>query len=231
MLVVGTESLQAVLFDMDGTIIDSEPYWMRAERELVESFGGTWSDEQGYALVGSGLWNSASLIKAAGVELELDDIVHHLSNRVLEQIKDSVPWRPGVREVLGTILQRGLPCALVTMSLRKNAEALAEAVAQELGAPVFHAIISGDDVSAPKPNPEAYLLGAQALGVPISHTVAIEDSSYGAASAFSAGAVTIGIPLHVDIPWDYVHEIWDSLDGKSLEDLEASWVRHHGGRP
>ena len=160
MLVVGTESLQAVLFDMDGTIIDSEPYWMRAERELVESFGGTWSDEQGYALVGSGLWNSASLIRAAGVELELDDIVHHLSNRVLEQIKDSVPWRPGVREVLGTILQRGLPCALVTMSLRKNAEALAEAVAQELGAPVFHAIISGDDVSAPKPNPEAYLSGS-----------------------------------------------------------------------
>jgi len=117
------------------------------------------------------------------------------------------------------------------MSLRKNAEALAEAVAQELGAPVFHAIISGDDVSAPKPNPEAYLSGAQALGVPISHAVAIEDSSYGAASAFSAGAVTIGIPLHVDIPRDYVHEIWDSLDGKSLEDLEASWVRHHGGRP
>ena len=53
----------------------------------------------------------------------------------------------------------------------------------------------------------------------------------GGPRAFSAGAVTIGIPLHVDIPRDYVHEIWDSLDGKSLEDLEASWVRHHGGRP
>ena len=92
--------MQAVLFDMDGTIIDSEPYWMIAERELVESFGGTWSDEQGYALVGSGLWNSAGVIKAAGVELELDDIVHRLSDRVLGQIEQAVPWRPGVREIL-----------------------------------------------------------------------------------------------------------------------------------
>ncbi|MEK9602039.1 MAG: HAD hydrolase-like protein, partial [Pontimonas sp.] len=77
------DQMQAVLFDMDGTIIDSEPYWMTAERELVESFGGTWSEEQAYALVGSGLWNSASLLRAAGVDLELDDIVHRLSDRVL----------------------------------------------------------------------------------------------------------------------------------------------------
>ena len=218
--------MQAALFDMDGTIIDSEPYWMTAERELVESFGGTWSEEQGYALVGSGLWNSASLLKAAGVDLELDDIVHRLSDRVLTQIEEAVPWRPGVRQLLHGLLEADIPCALVTMSLRKNAVALAQAVEKELGKPVFQAIVAGDDVEAPKPNPEAYLKGASALGMDIHTTVALEDSAFGAASAFSAGAVTIGIPLHVGIPHNSVHEMWSSLEGKTVSDLEAVWRTH-----
>ncbi|MDP4634008.1 MAG: HAD family phosphatase [Pontimonas sp.] len=220
------DHMQAALFDMDGTIIDSEPYWMTAERELVESFGGTWSEEQGYALVGSGLWNSASLLKAAGVDLELDDIVHRLSDRVLAQIEDAVPWRPGVRELFQGLLEADIPCALVTMSLRKNAVALAHAVEKELGKPVFQAIVAGDDVEAPKPNPEAYLKGASALGVDIQAAVALEDSAFGAASAFSAGAITIGIPLHVGIPHNSVHEMWSSLEGKTVGDLHAVWRTH-----
>jgi len=218
--------MQAALFDMDGTIIDSEPYWMTAERELVESFGGTWSEEQGYALVGSGLWNSASLLKAAGVDLELDDIVHRLSDRVLAQIEEAVPWRPGVRQLFHGLLEADIPCALVTMSLRKNAVALAQAVEKELGKPVFQAIVAGDDVEAPKPNPEAYLKGASALGMDIHTTVALEDSAFGAASAFSAGAITIGIPLHVGIPHKSVHEMWSSLEGKTVSDLDAVWRSH-----
>ena len=218
--------MQAALFDMDGTIIDSEPYWMTAERELVESFGGTWSEEQGYALVGSGLWNSASLLKAAGVDLELDDIVHRLSDRVLAQIEEAVPWRPGVRQLFHGLLEADIPCALVTMSLRKNAVALAQAVEKELGKPVFQAIVAGDDVEAPKPNPEAYLKGASALEMDIHTTVALEDSAFGAASAFSAGAITIGIPLHVGIPHNSVHEMWSSLEGKTVSDLDAVWRTH-----
>ena len=218
--------MKAALFDMDGTIIDSEPYWMVAERELVESFGGSWSDEQGYALVGSGLWNSASLIQAAGVDLELDEIVDRLSERVLHQITESVPWRPGVRELFRSLLDQGIPCALVTMSLRRNAQALADAVARELGQTVFSAIVAGDDVESPKPNPEAYLKAAAALKVDVVDAVALEDSAFGAASAFSAGAVTIGIPLHVGIPHSSVHEIWSSLEGTSVADLERVWQVH-----
>lgn len=221
-----TQFPAAVLFDMDGTIIDSEPYWMIAEGELVAEFGGTWSTEQAYALVGSGLWNTADLLQQAGVDLPADDIVQRLSRRVLEQVATEVPWRPGVRELFRELLDAEIPCALVTMSLRMNAEALAEAVARELGQPVFRAIVAGDDVSQPKPNPEAYLKGALALGVPIGDCVALEDSSYGAASAFSAGAVTIGIPLHVDISRDYVHELWDSLEGQGLERLAETWRSH-----
>lgn len=228
-MVVTTQFPAAVLFDMDGTIIDSEPYWMIAETELVEEHGGTWSDEQGYALVGSGLWNSAAELQKAGVDLSADDIVHRLSERVLEQVAASVPWRPGVRELFKELLDAGIPCALVTMSLRMNAEALAEAVAAELGQPFFLAIVAGDDVSQPKPHPEAYLKGALALGVAIGDCVALEDSSYGAASAFSAGAVTIGIPLHVDIQSEHVHELWDSLEGRGLEHLAKTWRSHSAG--
>ena len=122
----------AVLFDMDGTIIDSEPYWMIAESELVEEFGATWSAEQAYALVGSGLWNSAALLQQAGVDMPADDIVQRLSQRVLDQVAAAVPWRPGVRELFTELLDADIPCALVTMSLRMNAEALAHAVAREM---------------------------------------------------------------------------------------------------
>jgi HAD superfamily hydrolase (TIGR01509 family) len=229
LVVVTTQFPAAVLFDMDGTIIDSEPYWMIAETELVEEHGGTWSAEQGYALVGSGLWNSAAELQKAGVDLSADDIVHRLSERVLEQVAASVPWRPGVRELFKELLDAGIPCALVTMSLRMNAEALAEAVAAELGQPFFLAIVAGDDVSQPKPHPEAYLKGALALGVAIGDCVALEDSSYGATSAFSAGAITIGIPLHVDIPSEHVHELWESLEGRGLGHLAETWRSHSAG--
>ena len=221
-----SSQLRGVLFDMDGTIIDSEPYWMRAERELVESFGGTWGEQQAYALVGSGLWNSASLLISAGVELEHEVIIDKLSARVREQISESVPWRPGARELMAEILQAGLPMALVTMSIGLNARAVSAALDRELGQKVFSAIISADDVQRPKPDPEAYLAGAAAIGVDISDTLSFEDSSYGAASAFSAGSITIGIPLHVEIPQGSTHEQWESMAGTGLSDLREAFGRH-----
>jgi HAD superfamily hydrolase (TIGR01509 family) len=215
---------------MDGTIIDSEPYWMKAEHELVEEFGGSWSMEQAYSVVGSGLWNTAKLLQAAGVDLPADDIVSRLSQRVLDQVAQSVPWRPGVRELFRELLDANVPCALVTMSLRANAEALAAAVEKELGQPVFRVIVAGDDVAEPKPHPEAYLRGAELLGVDAVDCIALEDSGYGAGSSYAAGAVTVGIPLHVPIPTDVVHELWESLEGNGLDALRATWHRHRGTR-
>ena len=211
---------------MDGTIIDSEPYWIEAETELVEEFGGSWTQEQAYSLVGSGLWNSAKAIQHAGVDLSADEVVRRLSDRVLGRIEASVPWRAGSQELIGEIVEAGIPCALVTMSLRANAEAVASAIAAALGAEVFSVIVSGDDVTEPKPNPEAYLMAADQLGVAIEHTVALEDSAYGAASAFSAGAVTIGVPLHVDVPRHTAHVLWDTIEGKGVDDIRREFARH-----
>lgn len=221
--------MRGVLFDMDGTLIDSEPYWMSAERELVEAHGGTWSDEDGYALVGSGLWASARMLQDAGVDQDADDIVTLLSARVLEQIEEAVPWRPGVLNLFKELGEHQIPCALVTMSLRTNAEALAAAAAKEIGHEVFRIIVAGDDVTNPKPDPEAYLAGARLLGLDAQDCVAFEDSSFGAASAFSAGAITIGVPLHVEIPKSVVHVLWDSLEGKTVADLASVWHQHRLG--
>ena len=92
--------LKAVLWDMDGTLVDTEPYWIAAERALVESHGGSWSHQQAMQLVGQSLLHSAAVLQAAGVRLEAREIVDTLSAQVIEQVRKEVPWRPGARELL-----------------------------------------------------------------------------------------------------------------------------------
>ena len=206
---------------MDGTLIDSEPYWLDAEMSLVQSFGGRWTQEQGLTLVGSGLWDSAAALQHAGVDLELREIIDRLSADVRARLVEHVPWRPGAREMFASMLDAGIPTALVTMSFRENALTISEAISREIGREAFSVVIAGDDVTEPKPNPEPYLTAADHLGIDIAHAVAFEDSVFGAASAYSAGALTIGIPLHIEIPDSYIHVRWDSMVGKTLEDIAS----------
>tara|TARA_E500000178_G_scaffold333787_1_gene369103 strand:+ start:142 stop:786 length:645 start_codon:yes stop_codon:yes gene_type:complete len=206
---------------MDGTLIDSEPYWLDAEIALVQSFGGRWTQEQGLTLVGSGLWDSAAALQHAGVDLELREIIDRLSVDVRARLVEHVPWRPGAREMIASMLDAGIPTALVTMSFRENALTISEAISREIGREAFSVVVAGDDVTEPKPNPEPYLTAADHLGVDIAHAVAFEDSVFGAASAYSAGALTIGIPLHIEIPDSYIHVRWDSMEGKTLEDIAS----------
>ena len=206
---------------MDGTLIDSEPYWLDAEIALVQSFGGHWTQEQGLTLVGSGLWDSAAALQHAGVDLELREIIDRLSADVRARLVEHVPWRPGAREMIASMLDAGIPTALVTMSFRENALTISEAISREIGREAFSVVVAGDDVTEPKPNPEPYLTAADHLGVDIAHAVAFEDSVFGAASAYSAGALTIGIPLHIEIPDSYIHVRWDSMVGKTLEDIAS----------
>lgn len=223
-----TPRLDAVLFDMDGTLIDSEPYWLQAETDLIESFGGTWSIEQGMALVGSGLWDSSKAIQSAGVDLELPEIIDRLSTQVRHRLKEAVPWRAGALELIRDVLDADVPTALVTMSFRENAEFIAQQMSIELGRQPFITIVSGDEVSQPKPNPEPYLVAAERLGIDIHHSVAFEDSVFGAASALSAGALTIGVPLHIDIPASYTSVLWSGLEGRGLTDIQHELRTHRG---
>ena len=213
----------AVLWDMDGTIVDTEPYWMLAETELVAEHGGTWSEAQGMQLVGSGLVQSARVLQQAGVALEVDEIINTLTDRVMAQIEHRVPWRPGARELIDEVRTAGIPIALVTMSIRR----MALQVAAAIGDDVFGVVVAGDDVEHPKPHPQPYLLAAERLGVPIHDCVAIEDSEFGLVSAVASGAAAIGVPLHITLHEGPTHELWPTLAGRTVADLTAALDRHH----
>jgi HAD superfamily hydrolase (TIGR01509 family) len=207
---------------MDGTIVDTEPYWMRAEITLVTAHGGTWTEADGMKLVGSGLVQSARILQEAGVDLPVDGIINALTDRVMEQIENDVPWRPGARELIDELRAAGIPIALVTMSIRR----MALQVAAALGDDVFDVVVAGDDVRNPKPHPEPYLRAAELLGVPIGECVALEDSEFGLVSAVASGAATIGIPVHLTLHEAPTHELWPTLASRTVDDLSAALARH-----
>jgi len=182
---------------MDGTLVDTEPYWIETEHELVAEFGGHWDDEKAHSLVGLDLRDSAAILRdRGGVDLPIDDIVGRLLDGVIARVQQSVPWRPGARELLAGLNRAGIPTALVTMSWRRFADAVVSALPEGS----FNVVITGDSVTNGKPHPEPYLAAAAALGVQPEHCVAIEDSPTGVRSAVAAGCRTIAVPNVVDIP-------------------------------
>lgn len=211
---------------MDGTIVDTEPYWMRAEEELVARWGGTWTHEEAMQLVGQGLWSSALVFRSRGVDLEPQQIIDELTDRVLEQIAEHVPWRAGARELLVELREAGVPTALVTMSVRRMADTIVAALDAELGRRVFDVVVAGDEIERPKPYPDAYLRAAEQLGVPITSCVALEDSEPGVASAVASGATTLAVPFHVPLPASPAYTLLDGLAGVDLGLL----TREHAAR-
>jgi HAD superfamily hydrolase (TIGR01509 family) len=206
----------AVLWDMDGTIIDTEPHWMDAETQLIARFGGSWSHEEALALVGQGLWHSARVLQSRGVPLSEDEIIDHLTEIVLEKLRTAgLPWRPGARELLLELKAAGIRTALVTMSIRK----MAQLVADTIDFDAFDVVVAGDDVAHSKPHPAAYLHATALLGVQPHDCVAIEDSPPGVASATASGAATIGVPLHVPLNDDGTFTVWPTLAGRTIRDL------------
>jgi HAD superfamily hydrolase (TIGR01509 family) len=206
----------AVLWDMDGTIIDTEPYWMEAEGELVAQFGGSWTHEDALTLVGQGLWHSARVLQSHGVLLGEDEIIELLTEIVLDRIHaNGLPWRPGARELLLAVRAAGVRTALVTMSIGRMARFVAEAIDFD----AFDVVVAGDDVAHSKPHPAAYLRATELLGIDPIDCVAIEDSPPGVASAVAAGAATIGVALHVALIADGSFERWPTLEGRTVDDL------------
>ena len=208
----------AVLWDMDGTLVDTEPYWISAEHAIVEQAGGVWSDEYAHQLVGNDLLVSAQFIRDhSPVDLEPVQIIEDLLERVIVQVREHVPWRPGAVELLTALAEQGVPSALVTMSWRS----LAEAVLGALPDGTFAAVVTGDEVEHGKPHPEPYLAAATALGVAVEDCVAIEDSPTGVRSAVAAGVPTLAVPHVVPVPVTVGAVQLPSLQGLQPRDLLA----------
>src|ERR1700753_2098353 len=131
----------AVLWDLDGTLVDTEPCWIECEFELIEEHGGTWSHEHAMNLVGNDLLESGRYIaEHAGVDLEPATIVEMLLDRVVQRVEEQVPWRPGALELLADLHDRGVPCGLVTMSYRRFVAPILAGLPED----AFDVVVTGD---------------------------------------------------------------------------------------
>jgi HAD superfamily hydrolase (TIGR01509 family) len=214
----GPDGLAAVLWDMDGTLVDTEPYWVECEFEIVEEHGGTWSREHAMNLVGNDLLESGRYIhEHSGIDLEPAEIVEELLDRVMVRVGRTVPWRPGAAELLKDLRARGVRCALVTMSYRR----FVAPILAGLPDGTFEVVVTGDAVSQGKPHPEPYLKAAAILGVDPARTVAIEDSNTGARSAEAAGCTVLVVENHVPVLPGERRVFAESLAGMTADDLPA----------
>jgi len=186
----------AVLWDMDGTLVDTEPYWIATEYAMADKYGGTWSQEQALSLVGNDLLSSGRVLKEAwGLPQSPAEVVEELLDGVVARVEESVPWQPGAPELLASLRDAGVPCALVTMSY----ERFVAPILRHLPAETFRVIVTGDQVERGKPHPEPYLTAAASLGLDPQDCVAIEDSNTGAKSAEAAGCAVLVVENHVPV--------------------------------
>jgi len=207
----------AVLWDMDGTLVDTEPYWMAAEVDLSAEHGGSWDESLALDLVGMSLEASAAELRArAGIRGTISEIVHELMQRVVSLVHtNGLPWRPGARELLEATRAASVPCALVTMSWKP----LTDVVLAGIPESTFDVVVTGDAVDQGKPHPEPYLRATDSLGVPPSACVAIEDSLPGIASATAAGARVLAVQAKVPVPAAPGRSRLASLEQVNLTDL------------
>ena len=183
--------LQAVLFDMDGLLVDSEPEWHVVMADLVTELGGVWSAEDGLATVGRPLIDSAHrMVAVAGSDAPPEQVVAAMVSLMEVTLRRGVTWRPGARELLTELAASGVPTALVSASFR----VLVDAVCSHLSAAPFTVTVAGDEVRRGKPHPEPYLTACARLGVEPGRVVVLEDSVIGATSGEAAGCLVVGVP-------------------------------------
>jgi HAD superfamily hydrolase (TIGR01509 family) len=208
----------AVLWDMDGTLIDSEPYWLASESAFAAAHDSSWGEDDGLGVIGMSLYESSKLLKErVGSSLEPQQIIDQITDGVLSQLEVSIPWRPGARELLKLLRDNQIKTALVTGSMHR----MAQKVVDQIGFDSFDVVVGGDDVVNGKPNPDSYLLAAKILGVDPTNCVAFEDSLTGITAAETAGTKAVGIPHIVEIPSAEGRILWPTLTGVTMEDLRG----------
>jgi len=139
----------AVLWDMDGTLVDTEPYWIECEFAMAAKYGGEWNDADALQMVGNNLVDSGRYMKKRwGVDLTPEEIVEELLDGVVEMVQSDVPWRPGARELLAALTGSGIRCGLVTMSY----ERFVAPILTQLPPETFRVVVTGDQVEFGKPH-------------------------------------------------------------------------------
>ena len=207
----------AVLFDMDGLLVDSEPVWTVAETELAERLGGRWTDELKAAIIGTALPDAVPRILAHLGRADADPVqtLQWLLTRMVELFDGALPLRPGALRLLDALGEAEVPLALVSSSYR----VLVDAALRHLGPERFTVTLAGDEVRHPKPHPEPYLTAAGRIGVHPARCVVFEDSWSGVRSAEAAGCLVVGVPDHVALEPGPRRVVV-----RSLEDVDLDWL-------
>jgi HAD superfamily hydrolase (TIGR01509 family) len=208
--------MEAVLWDMDGTLVDTEPYWIATEFEMAQKYGAPWSEADALELVGNDLLESGHYIKKVmGLAQTAEEIVEELLDGVVVQVEQAVPWRPGAVPLLTALTGAGVRCGLVTMSY----ERFVAPILARLPPETFRVVVTGEQVRRGKPHPEPYLTAAAALGVRPEQCVAIEDSNTGVRSAEAAGCTVLVVENHVPVLEGPRRVFRPTLEGLTVADL------------
>jgi HAD superfamily hydrolase (TIGR01509 family) len=224
--VPATGGLRAVLFDMDGTLVQTEEYWGEALSELAEQLGGRLSDAARETSVGTSMRRSMQVLHddvgVVRTEEQLLADARWVENRAGELMRAGIPWRPGARELLESVRAAGLTTALVTTTSRHLADIVLRSIEADLGEDPFDLTVCGDEVPARKPDPAPYLQAAASLGVEPGECVVVEDSLVGVTAGLAAGMAVIGVPALQSVPPAPGLTLLDSLVGIGPAELAGA---------
>jgi len=220
------QTFQAVLWDMDGTLVDTEPYWLKSEQAFAERHNADWEFGDVEQFIGYSLYDTADILRKKFNLQDYTDqqIIDELTVGVVEQIEDKLPFRPGALELLLELRQKQIPTALVTMSMSE----MAKSVVSRIPFKAFDVVLGGDQVQFGKPHPEPYITAAEKLGFDPAECIALEDSKTGLTSAETAGTVAIGIPHIAKIPTQPGRILIDSLTGVDVAKLQEIYEANRG---
>jgi HAD superfamily hydrolase (TIGR01509 family) len=213
-----SSELAAVLFDMDGLLVDTEPLWFETETEVMARLGAPWTVEDQERLLGGSMEHTVGYLLAKATRPATPhEVARWMMDGMLSRAAAGrVVVRPGARELLAAIAAAAIPYALVTSSEREFAEAVIKGAGFR-----FPVTVTADDATRTKPDPEPYLLAAKLLGVPPEQCVALEDSPNGVISATTAGCRVIAVPSLLAIPPAQGRLVVPSLSDIDVETLRA----------
>jgi HAD superfamily hydrolase (TIGR01509 family) len=181
----------AVLFDLDGLLVDSEPVWYEVESAAVERLGGVWTRADQEACLGGTMAASARyMFDQTGHTGSVAEFSAGLTAEMVERFRRDLPVQPGAIGLLDALRQRAVPIGLVSSSYRS----LIDAALEGLGTDRFAVTVAGDEVTRGKPDPEPYLTACRLLGVEPARTIVLEDATNGIVAAEAAGCTVVVVP-------------------------------------
>ncbi|MGX1674723.1 HAD family hydrolase [Streptomyces sp. NPDC055400] len=211
-------ALQAVLLDMDGTLVDTEGFWWDAEVAVFGSLGHALDEAWREVVVGGPMTRSAGfLIEATGADITLPELTVLLNDGFEERINSVLPLMPGAARLLAELAAHEVPMALVSASHRR----IIDRVLTSLGPEHFALTVAGDEVERTKPYPDPYLLAAAGLGADPARCAVIEDTATGVAAAEAAGCHVVAVPSVAPIAPAYRRTVVPSLEHVNLPFLHG----------